>query len=206
MTPNQSNSIINNQERRNIMSCEYYEFQSNLFSGDYWCKKKNCRVSDDNYYRYCRDYNYSECSIYKAKESSVCFITTIACQILGINDDNPLLNNLRNFRNNILQKNLTYYNILKEYDTIGPLIADCIINDKDKETLAQNIYQKALIPINNLILNNEYDTAIEKYYILTLLLINYYGLKHEYNHTKDNNYNYENFNPSLAGHGRVKRI
>ena len=39
---------------------------------------------------------------------------------------------------------------------------------------------------------------------MTLALINYYGLKHEYNNDKDNDYGYLEFNPKTAGHGRVR--
>lgn len=66
--------------------------------------KKDCRVDDGTYRKYCRDYNYDECPIYKHQESSSCFITTVACQILGKEDNDPVLNDFRKFRGNILQK------------------------------------------------------------------------------------------------------
>lgn len=190
------------------MSCTYYEFKGGLFSGDYWCTKKDCRVDEDIYYKYCRNYDYKDCPIYKHQESSGCFITTVACQILRKKDNDPILTNLRNFRNNILQKNEKYYDILKNYDVIGPIIADCILNDKEKEQMTQSLYQKAIIPINDLINKKEYDKAVEAYYLMTLLLVNYYGLKRQYNNIKDNNYNDYDFNPQNAGHGlkRAKKI
>lgn len=99
------------------MSCVYYEFKSALFGGDYWCNKKDCRVDDNTYRRYCRDYSYDECPIYKKTESSgACFITTVVCKIVGLKDNDQVLQNLRNFRDNILQPNEKYYDILKEYD------------------------------------------------------------------------------------------
>ncbi len=187
------------------MSCTYYQYKGGLFSGDYWCCKKDCRVDDATYYKYCRDYNYDECPIYKHSESSGCFITTIACQILGKKDDDVVLNDFRNFRDNILQKNPEYYDILKEYDVIGPMIAEAIQHDSDREVLASHLYQCALLPIHHHIEEKEYGKAVEKYYLMTLMLINYYGLKHEYNQIKDQNYGYQEFIPSLSGHGK-KRV
>lgn len=144
-------------------------------------------------------------SNFKTNQSSGCFITTITCQILGKNDDDLILNDLRAFRDNILQQNTQYFDILKEYDSIGPVIANYLFNDPDKIQLATCLYQNIIIPINELIQKKEYQKAVEAYYQMTLLLINYYGLKHHYNTLKENDYDYPNFNPRLAGHGR-KRI
>jgi hypothetical protein len=190
------------------MSCPYYEYKSGLLFGDYWCIKKDESVDSDIYYKYCRNYDYSYCPIYKQQASSGCFVTTIACQILGLTDDNFVLNNLRNFRDNILQVDEKYYDILKEYDVIGPKIVDAILNDKDKKQMALGLYQYSLLPINDLISKREYDKAVETYYLTTLMLINYYGLKHEYNHIRDNDYYYEEFKAKEAGHGykKIKNI
>lgn len=189
------------------MSCTYYKWNGGIF-GDYWCTKNDCRVDSDTYYKYCRDYNYDECPIYKKSESSGCFITTVACQILGLDDKAPLLNNFRNFRDNILQKDKKYEETLKEYDVIGPKIACCLMHDNDRQEMAQGLYQNILLPVNELINQQEYDKAVEAYYIMTLSLVNYYGLKHEYNDAKDNNYGYKEFNQQTAGHGlkKVKTI
>lgn len=188
------------------MSCTYYEFKSGLFSGDYWCRKKDCRVDDDTYRKYCRDYNYSSCPIYKHTESSSpCFITTVCCQILGKDDQDPIMNNLRNFRKNILREDKKYYFILKEYDVIGPMIADALINDKDKEELAFCFYQSTILPVNDLIEKKNYDSAVSLYLLMTKALIEYYGLSDEYKKLKEKDYGYEGFDPSLAGHG-IKRV
>ena len=67
------------------MSCEYYKFQDGLFGGDYYCIKKEETVSSDIYYKYCRDYNYDACPIYKmSSNSSSCFITTIVCNLFNL--------------------------------------------------------------------------------------------------------------------------
>lgn len=186
------------------MSCTYYSWKGGFF-GDYWCNKKDCRVDSDTYRKYCRDYNYDECPIYKHTESSGCFITTLACQILGKCDNHPVLNNLRNFRDNVLQQDKKYEEVLKQYDCIGPMIADALNNDKDKIMLSLDLYNYSILPISKAIDDKNYDKAITHYQYMTLYLVNYYGLKDEYNNIKDNNYNYETFNQETAGHG-IKRV
>lgn len=187
------------------MACTFYEFKVGLFGGDYYCNKKGCVVNSDIYYQYCRNYDYRDCPIYKQQTSSGCFITTVACQILGLKDNNPILNNLRYFRDHVLQEKEQYYDILKEYDVIGPIVANALMNDKDRQEMAQGLYQYAILPISKLIDQKEYDKAVENYYLMTLMLVNYYGLKHEYNNIKDRDYDYLEFNPTIAGHGR-KRV
>lgn len=184
------------------MACTYYSFKGGFFGGDYWCDKKDCRVDEDTYYKYCKNYNYDECEIYKQSNSSGCFITTIICHTLGKQDDDRILQTLRSFRDNILQKDEKYYDILKEYDTIGPIIADCIANDQYKEIVAEETYQKSIIPIYYLIYHKKYDEAITRYQLMTQLLIDYYSLNEEYAKIKSQNYNYEDFTPETAGHGK----
>ena len=184
------------------MACTYYSFKGGFFGGDYWCDKKDCRVDSDTYYKYCRNYDYSDCPIYKQTSTSGCYITTIVCNVLGKKDDDSVLQNLRVFRDTVLQKDEKYFNILKEYDTIGPIIADCRANDKFREVIALETYQKSILPIHYLIHHKKYEEAITRYHLMTQLLIDYYGLNEEYNIIKSKNYNYEDFIPEQAGHGK----
>lgn len=188
------------------MSCTFYDFKGGLFGGDYWCKKKDCRVDDDTYRRYCRDYDYSSCPIYKENSSSSgCFITTICCQILGKDDKDPIMNNLRSFRKDILRENPKYYFILKEYDVIGPMIGDALLNDRNKEELAFSFYHSAILPVNDLINSKNYEGAVNLYLLMSKALIDYYGLTDEYKKLKEKDYGYEGFEPTLAGHG-IKKV
>ena len=111
-----------------------------------------------------------------------------------------LLNKLRNFRKNILQNNSDYYDILKEYDSVGPVIAFKIQTDNDKKRIADALYN-FLVMITKLIEEGNYDEAVEQYKLMTLLLINYYGLKHDYNKEVDSGYHYQDFDAKKAGHG-----
>ncbi len=201
------------------MSCEYY-----YYCGDHKCSlagRYGERITDSHYSSHCK-YNGYKCDILKKNKNKTnantynpnnkntnndCFITTIVCNILGKKDNNKLLNNLRNFRDNILQKDNKYDEVLMNYDTVGPIISDCIANDKDKEIMAKGLYENALMPINSLINKKEYNKACEKYYIMTLALINYYGIKHKYNNHTDNNYGYNNtIDRKNSGHGKKKQL
>ncbi len=182
------------------MSCAYYTWKGGVF-GDYWCTKNEASVSSDIYYKYCRDYNYSSCPIYKHHESSGCFITTVTCGILKKKENDSVLKNLRYFRNNVLQTNQDYYETLKEYDSIGPVIAFKLLTDKDNKKIAEALYNNVLTTISDLVKEQKNDEAVEKYKVMTLLLINYYGLKRNYNHEVDNNYHYNDFDAKKAGHG-----
>ena len=186
------------------MSCKYYQWQSGIFGGDYYCIKEKCIIETDHYKSYCRDWNYDKCPIYNHTESSGCFITTVVCQILGHNDNQPVLNNLRNFRDNVLQKDNQYEEILKEYDFIGPIIADCIINDPDREHLAQAIYSGGLLGINQNIIEGNYDNAVYNYKKLTEYLKVRYKLEKQCAELKANNYGCTNYDQTKGGHGKIR--
>ena len=160
-------------------------------------------LTDSEVRNYCMRNAY-DCSRYKqyGPSGGGCFITTVTCEILNKKDDEKVMNNLRMFRDNVLQENEKFHDVLKEYDTIGPIVADKLRNDENKEKISEILYEKVLTPISELVSNKEYDKAVEKYYLMTLLMINYYKLKHDYNSIKENDYNYDSFDPKKAGHGK----
>lgn len=186
------------------MSCSYYKFSSSLFGGDYWCTKNDCRIDEDTYKKYCRDYNYSSCPIYRKIDSSGCFITTVVCDILKKSDNDKVMQNLRHFRDDVLSKDANNDDILKTYDNIGPIIADKLLNDRESSKMAEGLYNNALVLISNQIEKKDYTKAINNYKVMTLMLINYYGLKNIYNESSDKDYNYHDkeFDRTVAGHGK----
>ena len=186
------------------MSCTFYRWNGGGFFGDYWCDKKDERVSSDIYARYCRDYSYGDCPIYKQSNSSGgCFITTITCHILGNEDNCNVLNNIRFLREEVLKKEQKYLEILMDYDYIGPLIACSIDNDSEKIEIATKLYNNILSRVSTLIENKAYQPAIEMYQKMVLSLVDYYGLKEFYNHYKNNCYDVNAFDIEKSGHGRV---
>lgn len=178
------------------MSCINYRW-----NGDYWCDKKKARVSDADYYKYCRNYGYSDCPIYKQDTSSGCYLTTIICKILGKNDNDSVLDKMRKFRDSVLQKDVKYAQILKDYDTIGPLLSNCIANDYFNGYLSEKLYNRILVPISIQLDKKQYEGAVKMYENMTLSLINYYGLSNMYKDLKSNNNYLEYFDQSVAGHG-----
>lgn len=187
--------------------CSYCKDNGGFFTTNYICNLNGEYIPNNYVDDYCKyDYRASNCPFYKkyGREQSSCFITTVTCSILGKEDNDLVMQKLRNFRNNVLQKNEEYYEILKLYDVIGPIIANKLINDSEKELFTPVLYS-ALSNITKLIDKEYYELAIEKYRVMTLLLINRYNLKHLFNYIVDNNFGYSDneFDPAIAGHGKV---
>ena len=99
-----------------------------------------------------------------------CYITTIVCNILGYPDDCNLLVTLRDFRENYLKQNSECLPLLIEYDQIGPIISDNIVNDHDAKITAIENTRNFLIPCVEAIKAGNLDKAIEIYKSLVLLL------------------------------------
>lgn len=115
------------------------------------------------------------------------------CNILNKEDNGIVLEKMRMFRDNVLQKNKQCIDILKDYDNIRPVIAQCMILDKNKIKLANGLYP-ILEDITKKIDDKNYEQAITNYQVMALSLINYYNLKHTFNNLKDNNYFLYSFN------------
>ncbi len=173
------------------MSCSYYCFRQ----GDYYCCKKNDYVNSDAYYRYCRNYDYGDCPVYKQASSSGCYLTTIVCRLLGKSDNDSVLEKLRWFRDTVMCNDCMYDKLLQEYDAIGPMIASCLANDNDGQIMANYLYDNILNRICGNLDAREVDKAVEIYRVMTLALINYYGLKDTYKKMDIGNY-------VGTGHGR----
>ena len=105
-----------------------------------------------------------------------CYITTIVCNILGYPDDCNLLVTLRDFRENYLKQNSECLPLLIEYDQIGPIISDSIVNDPDAKITAIENTRNFLIPCVEAIKAGNLDKAIEIYKSLVLLLKLKYAL------------------------------
>jgi len=159
----------------------------------------------DNVKGYCswyRSYYYpgDSCSHQRPREqSSGCYITTIVCEKLGYSDDCGVLNSLRGFRDNVMQKNCKYCKTLFEYDVIGPKIAGMIQNDKDTDQeLWISFYNFYLLQTAMLVNENKYEEAISRYTEMVNSLKDYYGIKEEILEVA---YDYDMIN---GGHGKMK--
>ena len=190
------------------IKCSYMHKRQNGWSDEYYCTKVEHTVSYDQYINKCCSYSYDECDNYKYdKPSSGCFITTVVCDTLGMDDNNMYLMLLRNFRKDYLQRKTDGIKVLEEYDTIGPVIAHCINNDEKKKEVAQGVFVNSIIPVINDICDGKNSSAINKYILMTKNLISKYGLEtltlsipgvSVYNYNQDK---------SMMGHGRlIKKI
>lgn len=143
------------------------------------------------------------CSYYVNRNG--CFITTIVCKLLGYGDDCEILNTLRGFRTNIMQKDPKYKEMLYEYDTVGQQISNLLIRDftKPKDELPDkfivSLYNFYILPTANLVKEEKYDEAVEKYTKMTKSLEDYYSIN--VRQTVPQDYDY-----SQGGHGLYKKI
>lgn len=170
--------------------CTYYDFQG------------------DNYKGYCswyKSYYYpgDSCTHQNSRETnSGCYITTIICDVLGYADDCMVLDKLRFFRNNVMQKDSKYASILLEYDTIGPDIAYFIRKEyeesSDREIWIQ-FYNFYLQPTANYIADGQFDNAVNRYKEMVTSLKDYFGLK-------DYNPIISNYDYTHGGHGKIKLL
>lgn len=159
-----------------------------------------CTAYDRDYNSIQNAYRYSN----EHSSSGGCYLTTMLCDILKMPDNNTYLETMRKFRNDILQKNDKYKNILVEYDIIGPKIANALNNDPQKETIAKK-YFDAYIPAIIYNINNEkYDNAVFFYKTMTNLLKSFYG----FGTSNITTLEIENANIKESGHGiyKIKKI
>ena len=172
---------------------EYYQRYSDEEIEDYKRDKGYC--SKNGYWYFPTD---RKCYYYEQREersSSLCYITTMVCDRLGMGNDCDTLNTLRLFRNDVLQKDEKYKGILYEYDTVGPKIAEKL-RDEDIEVI-NKIHDTQLKPIVGLIKLHQYDNVINRYVKMTKNLEEAYGIS--YDEVVPEDYDYTN-----GGHGKVK--
>lgn len=176
------------------MSVPYYDCCGNCTSydnGEEYCE----------YYRtYCKPTETCRHQENKLEYGdSSCYITTVVCNILGYSDKCEVLQILRNFRDNVMQKDDKYKELLFEYDTIGPEIAKCLNDNFSKHSdieMIEGLYEHSIKPISELIVNKEYDLAVNKYVKMTNILATFCGVERK--QIMPNNYDYEN-----GGHGKL---
>jgi len=142
------------------MACDYYCFRQN----DYYCMKKQDYINEDTYFKYCRNYDYSDCPVYKCEENSGgCFITTACVYSLGCQDNCNLLNTLRNFRDTYLKSRNGGQEDIDEYYAYAPSIVEAINKDENKASIYKEIFEKSIHPCFNLINSKKYEEAYKMY-------------------------------------------
>ena len=166
--------------------CSECAYLGNCYDdGTFWCEKKleSVYANQQACYRFCNAYtrpsnvsdSYAKYSKDKTSSGS-CYLTTMMCNILELQDDNPFLTLMRAFRNNVMQKNEKYIPILVEYDIVGPVIANNLNKDPLKYQIASYSFFKYIKPICKLITEQKYDEAIGSYVEMTNNLKNLYSI------------------------------
>ena len=104
------------------------------------------------------------------------------------------------FIDNILQKDAKFTPLLMEYDSIGPEIALLIKKDYEEskdDTLWKKYYDTYLVSTEQLVKENNYDGAINKYVEMVQVLKSYFGLD------KVTSRNIAQYDFSNGGHGKI---
>lgn len=148
------------------MSCSYYTFRQN----DFYCTKKGDYVNSDTYYKYCRNYDYDDCPIYKSDSSGGCYLTSACMYSKGLEDNCHELTTLRKFRDSWLKNSENGKDLIDTYYLIAPKIVSEINKTKDSKSVYEMIYDKMVKPCVELIENNKFDEALDLYKSVTLEL------------------------------------
>lgn len=169
--------------------CVYYDYQGDNSKG---------------YCSWYRTYYYpgETCSHQKPREkSSGCYITTIVCNVLGLEDDCEVMQSLRGLRDCHLQNHEAGRIILLEYDVVGPEIAGLIekeYKETGDKTLWQRIYDTYLTETSRLVLLGNYQKATEKYIEMVRNLKEYFAIP-------EHHIDIENYDQKNGGHGYIKK-
>ena len=189
--------------------CTYLDLTTGDIYGKFYCERRYERhgANDLECSNFCTAYSRSSSEISNAIEytkdhsSSGCYLTTIVCNILGLPDNNIFLNTLRKFRNNILQKDEKYKNLLLEYDVIGPKIAKSLKNDPLNKNIASMCLNNYIINIVEDIENENYKTAINQYIEMTNKLKSLYNIDNINISTLE----IDNIDIKELGHGKYEK-
>ena len=191
--------------------CTYLDINKDDDYGKFLCENGYKYVyADEKECRYfCRAYGRSSRVAESARKHSQekqssgggCYITTALCKILGMEDNNDYLKELRKFRDDYLQKCDEGMEILKQYDTVGPQICECLSKDNGRFNISYILFNNYITPTVNFLKNKEHTEAIKTYTEMTTKLMKFYNIE------IDETININQLEPSLSGHGRlVKKI
>ncbi len=147
------------------MSCPYY-----WYNNHFACRKSGKDVNEDIYYKYCRNYDYGDCPIYKGNDTSGCFLTSACTEAKGLPDDCYELTTLRRFRDEYLAKQECGPCEIRHYYQTAPSIVAKIKAGFYADAVFDKIYDELVVPCVKLIEQGKLERAHEIYreYILML--------------------------------------
>ena len=142
-------------------NCKHYSWNYNRHYCTDGKKYGSTEIDSVDEANSCRYYEESESS--SSSSGSVCFITTVICDVLGYADDCEIMETLRNFRETYLRPRVEHTGILEEYGIIGPKISTKIAADPDRCPLAADLEGRYLRPVFDLIQQGRNEEAIQLY-------------------------------------------
>ena len=154
------------------MSCKFYYMDGS----DYHCGKCNKDVTTDWYYKYCRNWDYDDCPVYRGRipepESppSGCFLTSACTAARGLPDDCHELQTLRRFRDEWLKKQQDGVLLIAYYYEVAPRIVAAIDACSDHLEIYDRLYQELVSPCVRMIESGQNDDALLLYKDYTLKL------------------------------------
>lgn len=141
------------------MSCPYYWYNYNSYA----CRKSGKDVNEDTYYKYCRNYDYNDCPIYKGKDSPDCFLTSACIEAKGLPDDCHELTVLREFRDGYMRRTATGPADICEYYRIAPAIVEKIKLESNPVSVFDRIFNELVAPCVALIGDARHEDAYVLY-------------------------------------------
>lgn len=158
-----------------------YEYQ------DSWQKyQKVCEQLNKNNYNngknggsyYQKDQNYETETKIVEQSSDYCFITTAACISLHNSKDSDELNALRWYRDHyLMQDGEDGDELVKEYYRIGPILVQCINDDKDPMAVYKQLWEEYISKTYLYIENDEPMKAKMIYVEMVKMLCEKYHVK-----------------------------
>lgn len=147
------------------MSCPFY-----WYNHHYACRKSGKDVNEDTYDKYCRNYDYDDCPIYKGNDSGGCFLTSACTEARGLPDDCHELTVLRSFRDGYLRSQPEGDAEIEKYYAVAPKIVDAIRSKADAVEAFDAIYRELVEPCVAMIERGENVEAHALYrsYVLRL--------------------------------------
>lgn len=153
------------------MSCPYY-----WYNYHYACRKSGKDVNEDIYEKYCKNYDYCDCPIYKGNDTSGCYLTSACVEAKGLPDNCRELTVLREFRDGYMRNTVKGPESICEYYHIAPMIVEKIKQLPNALEIFETIYNELVIPCVTLIDAERNEEAYEIYRNYTRFLQKKYVL------------------------------
>ena len=144
--------------------CKYY-----YYDGGYSCALKREKeglssIDSDIVHRYCWDYHFEDCPLYKSRHgSSGCFLTSACTEARGLPDDCEELTTLRTFRDGYMKSLPQGQADICEYYHTAPAIVAKIRALPNAKEIFDRIYTELVLPCVELIHAGKNEEAYIKY-------------------------------------------